>query len=124
MTLKSLSGLIFIVIFTSIAKLSFSSNSNTKTTVLQGVVAGQTTQSNEGDMTNKNMPFFPAPESGSNHQKSHSPQMDELAHIHKFHKERVKKIRKHHDKCWLLTKILLVICHVSILVIAFLHIIH
>lgn len=56
--------------------------------------------------------------------KSHTPTMDETAHIHRFHKERVKKIKKHHAKFWLLTKVLLILCHLALLVIAYLHATH
>lgn len=56
--------------------------------------------------------------------KSHTPAMDETAHIHRFHKERVKKIKKHHSKYWLLSKLLLILCHLALLVIAYLHATH
>ncbi len=75
--------------------------------------------------TGKALPVFP----GTNQEKSHgtkatAPHMEELPHIHRFHKERVKKIRQHHGKFWLLSKILVVLCHISILVIAYLHATH
>lgn len=53
-----------------------------------------------------------------------APKLDETAHIHRFHKERVKKVSKHHTKLWYLSKLLLVICHISLLIIGFMHIIH
>lgn len=56
--------------------------------------------------------------------KSHTPTMDETAHIHRFHKERVKKLKKHHSKLWMLSKVLLVLCHLALLVIAYLHATH
>ena len=49
---------------------------------------------------------------------------EELAHIHHFHKERVKKIRRHHEKFWIVAKVLLVVCHVVLLICAFLHVAH
>ena len=58
------------------------------------------------------------------HGKSHTPQSEELPHIHKFHKERVKKIRKHHGKYWLLSQLLLFLCHASVLYISYLHVVH
>jgi len=58
------------------------------------------------------------------HGKTGTPHSDELPHIHKFHKERVKKIKKHQGKFWLLSKLILVICHLSILLIAYLHVVH
>jgi len=58
------------------------------------------------------------------HGKTATPHLDELPHIHKFHKERVKKIKKHQGKFWLLSKLILVLCHLSILLIAYLHVTH
>lgn len=58
------------------------------------------------------------------HGKAHAPHSEELPHIHKFHKERVKKIRKHHGKYWFLSQVLLFICHASILYISYLHAAH
>ena len=72
---------------------------------------------------------LPIPEGTKSHlpaEKSHShtPTMDETPHIHRFHKERVKKIKKHHSKFWVLSKLILIVCHISILVIAYLHATH
>lgn len=53
-----------------------------------------------------------------------TPTMDETAHIHRFHKERVKKIKQHHTKCWIASQVIVVLCHLSLLVIAYLHVIH
>jgi hypothetical protein len=58
------------------------------------------------------------------HGKVHAPHSEELPHIHKFHKDRVKKMKKHHGKFWLLSKLLLALCHLSILVISYLHVAH
>lgn len=55
------------------------------------------------------------------HGKAHTPHSEELPHIHKFHKERVKKIKKHHGKCWFLSQVLLFICHAAIIYISYLH---
>ncbi len=72
----------------------------------------------------KKAPVFPESNSKVPHGKTATPQMEELPHIHKFHKERVKKIRKHHGKYWLLSQVLIVLCHLSILVIGYLHATH
>ena len=56
--------------------------------------------------------------------KLHAPLMEELAHIHRFHKERVKKLRKHHRKCWLSAKLLLILCHLALLICGYLHATH
>ena len=58
------------------------------------------------------------------HSKAQAPHSEELPHIHRFHKDRVKKMKKHHGKYWLLSKVLLALCHLSILVISYLHVIH
>ncbi|MEO7923838.1 MAG: hypothetical protein ABIR30_09180 [Chitinophagaceae bacterium] len=74
----------------------------------------------------KNVPALPAAQGIPPVQKAHGhvPTMDELAHIHRFHKGRVKKIKRHHGKFWALSKLLLVICHIVLLVIAFMHVTH
>jgi hypothetical protein len=74
----------------------------------------------------KNIPALPAAEPFQPVQKGHGqvPSFDELAQVHHFHKGRVKKIRKHHEKCWALSKLILVLCHIAILVIAYMHVAH
>lgn len=53
-----------------------------------------------------------------------APKIDETPHIHHFHKERVKRVNKHHTKLWYLSKLLLTICHISLLIIGFMHVMH
>ncbi len=74
----------------------------------------------------KNIPALPGAEPFQPVQKGHGqvPSFDELAHVHHFHKGRVKKIKKHHNKCWALSKLILVLCHIAILVIAYMHVTH
>jgi hypothetical protein len=52
------------------------------------------------------------------------PHMEELPHIHRYHKERVRKLRTHQGKCWILFKALVVLCHLSLLWIAYMHLTH
>ena len=52
------------------------------------------------------------------------PHMEELPHIHRYHKERVKKLRAHHGKFWFLSKAIVVVCHLSLLWIAYMHLTH
>ena len=124
MTQKTLSGLIFIVFVSLISVRSFSTTHTAKSTLnieVSGTLNGEASNEN---LPMTKMPFFPPSESKESHGKAMSPQMDELPHIHKFHKERVKKIKKHHGKFWMLSQVLLVLCHLSILVIAFMHVVH
>jgi len=74
----------------------------------------------------KSLPALPGAQPMQPVEKTHGQNlsMDELAHIHHFHKERVKKIKKHHKKCWTMSKLILVLCHIAMLVIAFMHITH
>lgn len=57
-------------------------------------------------------------------EKKAKPATEELAHIHHFHKERVKKLKQHHQKCWIASKLILILCHLALLVIAYSHIGH
>jgi hypothetical protein len=56
--------------------------------------------------------------------KIHLQRIDELGKIHRFHKERVKKVRKHRGKYWMAVLIIIVSCHLALLVHAFLHLTH
>jgi len=74
--------------------------------------------------TGHKVPLHTESHSQAPHGKTTIPHMEELPHIHKFHKERVKKIKKHHSKYWLLSQLILALCHISILVIGYLHATH
>ena len=50
--------------------------------------------------------------------------MEEVPHIHHFHKERVKKSKRHHKKFWILSKLLILICHIAMIVLAYTHAAH
>jgi hypothetical protein len=55
-------------------------------------------------------------------EKNHGSKTDELPHIHHFHKERVKKVKRHHKKVWTISMLILVLCHISILIMAYMHV--
>jgi hypothetical protein len=67
---------------------------------------------------------LPAANTEASLEKHQKPVTEELAHIHHFHKERVKKIKRHHKKYWALSKLILILCHLALLVIAYLHLSH
>ena len=69
-------------------------------------------------------PAVPAAQPVEPPKRSHLLKTEELAHIHHFHKERVKKLKRHHKKYWLLSKILLILCHLVLLICAYLHMTH
>ena len=104
MTQRTLSSIIFTVIF-SLAT--------------SAAIAGGHTAKTESHTSS-----FPDSHPKAPHSKLHAPQMEELPHIHKFHKERVKKIKKHHGKYWFLSQVILALCHISILIIGYLHATH
>ena len=71
----------------------------------------------------KNIPMNMEDHENSPRSNSHTPAMDETPHIHHFHKQRIRKIRKHHGKFWILSQLLLVVCHLTILYIGYLHLV-
>jgi hypothetical protein len=75
---------------------------------------------------NNDVPVKPLPATKDEEpiKKTHLMKTEELAHIHHFHKERVKKLKRHHKKFWILTKILLMLCHLLILACAYSHLTH
>jgi hypothetical protein len=68
------------------------------------------------------------PGAGSKHAPAekapaHGTSMDETPHIHHFHKNRVKKLKRH-SHYWFLSKVLLVISHLLLLFLAYQHAVH
>lgn len=53
--------------------------------------------------------------------KDHPTKSDELPGIHHFHKERISKVKRHHKKFWILSKLLLILCHLALLILAYVH---
>lgn len=85
------------------------------------------TTSQEPAARHKSIPAVPATKTvphESHEEKGHAPKTEELPHIHRFHKERVKKIKRHHKKYWFLSMLLVAICHAAILFIAYMHAVH
>jgi hypothetical protein len=124
MTQRTLSAIIFIMIFSLTSTILKAGGQTAERMPLQ--INGEVkTQANAGhsDMAKK-APVHTESHPKAPHSKTHVPQMEELPHIHKFHKERVKKIKKHHDKYWVLSQAIIVLCHLSILVIGYLHATH
>lgn len=85
------------------------------------------TSSQEPATTSQSLPVVPSTKTvpqESHEEKSHPPKTEELPHIHRFHKERVKKVKRHHKKYWFLSMLLVVLCHAAILFMAYMHAIH
>jgi hypothetical protein len=71
------------------------------------------------------IPVLPAAHApkGQGH-KSEAKHLEELAHIHHFHKERVKKLKRHHKKVWAMSKFIIILCHLLLLIVAYMHVAH
>ena len=124
MTQRILSSIILLMAFSLASIMTFviGHTAKAKSETYSQEIKAQTVP--DYPTSDKQMPMFPSPEPRAPHGKANAPQMEELPHIHKFHKERVKKIKKHHSKYWLLSQVILALCHLSILVIGYLHATH
>lgn len=123
MTRYFILSIFFLVVFNFNSSTSWAGSKHTeKVSVNDNKETGMATTTSQVPPA-KSIPALPATQPI---EKSHgqTPSMEEVAHIHHFHKGRVKKIKRHHKKCWVLSKVLLILCHVALLVIAYLHIIH
>lgn len=56
------------------------------------------------------------------HAKATIPTWDELAHVHHFHRHRLKKLKKYYRKSLWMSKLLLLVTHAAVLFISYLHI--
>lgn len=125
MTQKTLSSLIFTIAFSLSSFAVLANSHSTKTETEQTSKEVKTTANADHSDEAKKIPVSASDShSKAPHGKTNAPHMEELPHIHKYHRERVKKIKKHHTKLWILSQALVVICNLSILVIGYLHLTH
>lgn len=124
MTQRTSYSIIFLMIFSMATYSTMAAGHKVKVETETTSKEAKTTKASDHSEAGKKMPVFPDSHSKAPHGKMHVPHMEELPHIHRFHKERVKKIKKHHGKYWLLSQVIIVLCHLSILVIGFLHATH
>lgn len=87
-------------------------------------LAATTETSSETPAPDASKHKLPATRPEEHEKKTHIQKTEETAHIHHFHKERVKKIKRHHKKFWVISKIILILCHLVLLYCAFLHLTH
>ncbi len=125
MTQKTLSSLIFTIVFSVATITAVASGHPAKNATEQTSKEVKANPATEHSDDGKKMPVSTTDShSKVPHGKSSVPHFEELPHIHKYHKERVKKIKKHHSKLWILSQALVVLCNISILIIGFLHATH
>jgi hypothetical protein len=123
MTHKKYFSLAFTIVYI-LFSLAVRANAATENAGYDNNTSTHTDRQPDAAAQGKNSPLSQEAHSKVPHSKAHAPHSEELPHIHKFHKERVKKIRKHHGKCWLLSQVLLFLCHASVLYISYLHMVH
>jgi hypothetical protein len=113
------------MIFSLSSYAAFASGHTAKTaTEKTSKEAKKSTAADHSDDTKKTPASASDSHSKAPHGKSSVPHFEELPHILKYHKERVRKIKKHHTKLWILSQVLVVLCNISILVIGFIHATH
>ncbi len=111
---------VFFLAMTSMA--SFTASAGTKKSSSVTVSDTKQTEPHSASEPLKQAPATKTVPPAAPHEKAHAPKLEELPHIHHYHKERVKKVKRHHKKCWVLSMVLLVLCQVALLVIAYMHI--
>jgi hypothetical protein len=125
MTQNFFISFLFIVIFVMIADHSSASGNHELSSVVNHYNISAMTTPDEPVHTDRSQPMIPSAKPiVPNEHKSDSPKMEELAHIHHFHKERVKKIKRHHKKFWLVSKLFIIVCHILLLICAYMHVTH
>jgi anti-sigma28 factor (negative regulator of flagellin synthesis) len=124
MTQKTLSGIILTMVFSLASYAAIAAGHTAKTHTATTSKEVKSNSASDQTDAGKKMPVSADSHSKLPHGKAQAPHMEELPHLHKFHKERVKKIKKHHGKYWFLSQVIIVLCHLSILVIGYLHATH
>ena len=117
MTHKKYFSIAFILVY---VLFSLAARANTNTAKEYDGNHSVKTEKQADEAQGKQGPVSQEEHSKAPHNKAHSAHSEELPHIHKFHKERVKKIKKHHSKYWLLSQVLLFLCHAAILYMSYL----
>lgn len=114
-----------VLLFVGLFSISTSAKTTKKNSTHYGVEnsAAPATSKEPQSKTTPASPIAKAPMPVEKHQ-AHTPHIDETPHIHHYHKGRVRKLKKHHSKIWFFSMFLLVVCQISLLIIAYLHVIH
>jgi hypothetical protein len=84
----------------------------------------KTTSQQPAQQNHSKMPVSASHPADAPHGKAaRVPHMEEIPHIHRYHKDRVRK-KVHHGKLWFLGKAIIVMCQLSLLWIAYMHLTH
>jgi hypothetical protein len=115
---------IFISIFFLAMILMTSFTASAATTKSSALTVSNTKETGSAPVSEP-MPLFPATKTLPplhQEEKGNTPKVEELPHIHHFHKERVRKVKRHHKKYWVFSKIILILCHIALLIMAYIHV--
>ncbi len=126
MTKYFICSIIFLALFTGMSTTSSASRTN----VISATVSDQKNSSQIEPVKNRaEVPVKGIPVNAGSHAPvekghGHTPAIDETPHIHHYHKNRVKKLKRHHGKAWFLGQALVIFCNLVLLLIAYLHAAH
>ena len=115
---------LFLAMFAG-ASFTASANGNKSASVTENVSKETNTGNHSEPVASKSVPNTPVTKTVPpvhHEEKGHAPKLDELPHIHHYHKERVKKVKRHHKKIWTISMLLMVLCNISILIMAYMHV--
>jgi hypothetical protein len=116
-----------LLLFLLLATLAAASKSASASTPSTSSEMPSQSRVNRVQTGNRSHSETPAKSAGSHgqahpHAKAAVPSWDELAHIHHFHRHRLKKLKKHYRKSLWMSKLLLLVTHAAVLFISYLHV--
>ena len=117
-------SILFLLVFLMSSLISIAGNNKVKSTSAHHAKEKRMIIPENSDISTMSHPAEPKSQTEEPAKKPHLLKTDELAHIHHFHKERVKKLKRHHKKYWIMSKMLLILCHLVLLICAYLHLSH
>ena len=123
MTRYFICSILFLALFTGISTYASAGISPVSTVTVDGNKNERRPEpvKNPAETPLKNNSSDTGPHKPAEKGHAHATGMDETPHIHHFHKNRVKKLKRHHGTCWLMSQLLLVVCHAVLLVMSYLH---
>ena len=125
MTQKFILLIIFTTFFSTGSANTEASTHHAIVTSVQDETPVQMNEKNSSEQQSKPVsPVIPATPLETPHNKPALPHADEEPHIHRYHKERIKKMKQHQGKCWMFGNFLVIVCQLSLLMISFMHLMH
>ena len=126
MTKYFICSILFLALFTGMSTTSSAGQG----TITSATVSDQNNGTEKEPLKNsaetpaKEAPMNAGPHAPVEKGHGHTPAIDETPHIHHYHKNRVKKLKRHHSKAWFLSQVLVVACNLVLLLMAYMHAAH